>query len=119
MMCRVYNVTREGFNSWRTRGICARRRYDNELFILINQIFEKHDGNYGSPKITRELVKQNVQVGQKRVTRIMHEHGLRAVKAVMYRTKQGKTAFSSASPNLIVERAKRVCMKFGLVYTYA
>jgi transposase-like protein len=48
------NATRESFNSWRTRGICARRQYGDELFILINQIFKKHDGSYGSPKITRE-----------------------------------------------------------------
>lgn len=34
----------------------------------------------------------------------MHEHGLRAIKAVMYRTKKGKTAFASASPNLIFEK---------------
>ena len=103
-MCRVYSVTREGFNSWRTRGVSARKQYDDELFILINQIFEKHDGNYGSPKITHELAKQNIHVGQKRVARIMREHGLRAIKAVMYRTKKGKTAFVSASPNMIAEK---------------
>jgi putative transposase len=72
--------------------------------MLINQIFKKHDGNYGSSKITRELVKQDVHIGQKRVAHIMHEHGLRAIKAVMYRTKKGLTAFAIASPYLIFEK---------------
>lgn len=103
-MCRVYSVTRDGYNAWKRRGVCARKQYDDELFLLINEIFNKHDGNYGSPKITRELAKQNVHVGQKRVARIMHEHGLRAIKAIMYRTKKIKSAFASASPNLIADK---------------
>ena len=89
-MCRVYGVSRHGYNAWRRRGTSARREQDGELFILINQIFEKHNGNYGSPKITRELRKKGVRIGQKRTARIMREYGLKARKARIYKSDPGR-----------------------------
>lgn len=102
LMCRVYDVTRDGYNSWRRRGDSVRKQEDSELYTLINHVFNKHEGCYGSPKITRELRKQGINVGQKRVARLMREHGLRAVKARMYRTKAFSHAFLKASPNRIM-----------------
>lgn len=101
MMCRLYDVSRDGFNSWRRRGECQRRQEDSELYVLINRLFVKHEGCYGSPKITRELKKMEVCVGQKRVARIMREHGLKAVKSRLYRTRKVKSMFDKASPNRI------------------
>lgn len=67
----------------------ARRQEDNELFEFIRQIFDRHDGCYGSPKITRDLGKIGIHVGQKRVARIMRERGLKAVKARIYKARPG------------------------------
>lgn len=101
MMCRIYGVSRDGYNAWRRRGQSARRQEDSELYMLIKGIFVKHDGCYGSPKIMRELRKLGVCIGQKRVARIMREHGLRAVKARLYRTKKVRSIYDKASPNRI------------------
>lgn len=103
LMCRVYDVSRHGFNSWRRRGLCVRKQEDSELFSLINRIFKKHDGCYGSPKITRVLRRAGVQVGQKRVARIMREYGLVAAKAVLYPPKKQNNGMTNASPNLILD----------------
>lgn len=103
LMCRLYEVTRDGYNSWRKRGDSLRRQEDSELFTLINRIFQTHEGCYGSPKITREIHKFGISVGQKRVARIMREHGLKAVKARMYRTKGYGRDKQLASPNRIVD----------------
>lgn len=103
MMCRLYDVTREGYNSWRSRGDCVRRQEDAELFVLIKQIFNRHEGNYGSPKITRELHKQGVKVGQKRVARIMRENRLKAAKCKMYRMRKLKRDKLQPSPCLIAD----------------
>ena len=88
-MCRVYSVTRDGYNSWRRRGMSARRTEDSELFETINRIFKRHDGCYGSPKVMHELRKVGIWVGQKRVARIMREHGLKATKARIYISRPG------------------------------
>ena len=92
-MCHVYGVSRDGYNAWRRRGTSSRKVEDDEIFSLINQVFNLHKGHYGSPKITRELRKKNVNVGQKRVARLMRDHGLRATKARVYRTKAFRHAF--------------------------
>ena len=103
MMCRLYEVSRDGFNSWCRRGRSARREEDADLFIEIKKLFDKHDGCYGSPKIHRELRKQGIRVGQKRVARIMQEYGLKAVKARLYSAMRAAKVYAKASPNLIVD----------------
>ena len=89
MMCRLYGVTRDGFNSWRRRGKSSRELEDDVLFQKINEIFKRHDGTYGSPKITREMRKAGIAVGQKRVARLMRQHGLKAIKARIYKSRPG------------------------------
>lgn len=84
-MCRVYGVSRHGYNSWKRRGPSARQQEDRDWYIRIKALFDKHRSCYGSPKITEELRKQHLKIGQKRVARIMRENGLRAVKSTLYR----------------------------------
>lgn len=84
-MCRVYGVSRHGYNSWRRRGQSLRQQEDSSWYIHIKALFEKHRSCYGSPKITKELKKQDLKIGQKRVARIMRERGLKALKSTLYR----------------------------------
>lgn len=102
-MCRVYGVTRHGYNAWRRRGTSARRQEDSELFVEIHAIFKRHNGCYGSPKITRELRKIGIHVGQKRVARIMREHGLKATKARVYKSRPGLNKYINKCPNRILD----------------
>lgn len=88
-MCRVYSVSRDGYNSWKRRGQSLRRQEDSEWYVHIKVVFDKHYGCYGSPKITRELRKKGMRIGQKRVARIMREHGLKARKSKLYRNRPG------------------------------
>ena len=88
-MCRVYSVTRDGYNAWRRRGVSARRLEDAEIFEAISVLFKRHDGCFGSPKIMQELRKIGICVGQKRVARLMREHGLKATKARIYKSRPG------------------------------
>lgn len=103
LMCRVYNVTRDGYNAWRRRGDSARRQEDSELFEDIRRLFKRHDGCYGSPKITRELRKMGIAVGQKRVARIMREHRLKAVKSRIYKSRPGTYRHIYSCPCNIVD----------------
>lgn len=102
-MCRIYGVTRDGFNSWVRRGKCARTLEDEELFESIHRLFRLHKGRYGSPKITLALREEGIAVGQKRVARIMRQKGLVARKAKVYPAKKRVTSMANACPNLIVD----------------
>ncbi len=102
-MCRVYDVTREGYYAWRRRGVSQRHLEDTELFGVIYHIFKKHEGCYGSPKITREMHKLGYAIGQKRVARIMQEHGLKAKKSRLYKNRPGIFRFIRKCPNRILD----------------
>lgn len=102
-MCRLYGVTRDGFHSFRRRGQSLRSQEDDKLFKKIKRVFDLHKGRYGSPKITKALRDDDVAIGQKRVARIMREHGLVANKAKLYPPKKRNHCMAGASPNLIVD----------------
>lgn len=103
MMCRLYGVTRNGYNAFIRRGRSLRSQEDDRLFLLINRVFKQHKGRYGSPKITKTLRDDGIAIGQKRVARIMREHGLVATKAKLYRPKKRNHCMAGASPNLIAD----------------
>lgn len=98
-MCRLYEVTRDGYNSWRRRGVSARKLEDEALYDIIAHHFKKSGGVYGSPKITQLIRSQGYPVARKRVARIMQENGLIARRARIYRKMPGLCHFIRSVPN--------------------
>jgi putative transposase len=70
-MCQVLGVSESGFYAWRKRPASQRKREDAHLTQEIRQVFEKHQGRYGSPRIHRELRDQGRSLSRKRVARLM------------------------------------------------
>lgn len=103
MMCRLYDVTREGYNSWRRRGKSTRKLEDEALYDLIAHHFKASGGIYGSPKITELMRGQGYRVAKKRVARIMQENGLIARRARIYRRMAGLCHFIRSVPNRELE----------------
>lgn len=98
-MCRVYDVTRDGYNSWKRRGRCLRSYEDESLYDVILDIFNKSGKLYGSPKITESMRAQGYRISRKRVARIMQENGLKARRATIYRRMPGLCSFIASVPN--------------------
>jgi putative transposase len=73
VMCQVLGVSESGFYAWRKRPASQRKREDALLTQEIRQVFEKHQGRYGSPRIHRELRDQGRSLSRKRVARLMCE----------------------------------------------
>jgi transposase InsO family protein len=71
-------VTRGGFYAWRRRPESARATQDRRLKVLVRTSFEESEHRYGSPRIFRDLLEQNVRVSRKRVIRLMQEESLKA-----------------------------------------
>jgi len=86
-LCRSLHVSPAGFYKWLNKPVSARFIANTELIRMIRELFDQHDGNYGSPRIYRELVNQGVTVNHKRVERIMREERLVAKAAKLYRRK--------------------------------
>jgi transposase InsO family protein len=71
-------VTRGGFYAWQRRPESARATQDRRLKVLVRTSFEESEHRYGSPRIFRDLLEQDVRVSRKRVIRLMQEESLKA-----------------------------------------
>lgn len=77
--CEVAEVSTSGFYDWLKReaaGPTARELADDALVELMREIFDAADGNYGVPRMHRELRKTGLQINEKRVRRLMRQHGM-------------------------------------------
>lgn len=73
VMCSVFNVSESGCYAWRKRPACRRQQEDAHLAQKIRQVFETHQGRYGSPRIHRDLDEAGIRCSRKRVARLMQE----------------------------------------------
>jgi len=83
LMCQVLQVSASGYFRWNapTRGAKhgARRRHSNEALLAhIRAIHEQLRGEYGWPRMHRELLARGLRAGKERVRRLMQRHGIRA-----------------------------------------
>ena len=78
-MCRVFNLGRSGFYDWLDRGTSRRAQEREVLLEAVSKVYDKSEGRYGSPKITRELRKEGFNVSRPRVAKIMKANNLRSI----------------------------------------
>jgi putative transposase len=77
LLCRVLGVSRAGYYAWTQRPPSARVTSDQVLLEQIRQVHQRSRGTYGAPRIHAELrLDHGVQVGRKRVARLMGSAGL-------------------------------------------
>ena len=76
-MCRVLGVSASGYYAHRKRPPSARACADAELSARIAQIHRCSRATYGAPRIHAELAATGIQVGRKRVARLMKVARLR------------------------------------------
>ena len=99
-LCKRYRVCRSGFYAWQQRKLSARQQGDTALKAAIKRIYKQHRGVYGSPRVHRQLKRQGIRCGAKRVARLMAELGLRGKAGVVGRSKAGVYRFFQKTANL-------------------
>jgi putative transposase len=70
-MWRVLEVSTSGYYAWCQRSPSARAQADAELSSRMRAIHEHSRGTYGAPRLHAELEAEGIQVGRKRVARLM------------------------------------------------
>jgi putative transposase len=74
--CALLEVSRSAFYDWHQHLPSARQVADDELAERIEEIWNTSRGTYGWPRVHRQLRRDKIHVGGKRVARIMRQRGL-------------------------------------------
>jgi putative transposase len=103
-LCAVLGVSASGYYDWRKRPPSQRQRANERLLAAIRREHEASRQTYGSPRIHAALKQQGVQVGRKRVARLMRSDGLvgktpRRKRPVTTQREPG----ALAAPNLLAQ----------------
>lgn len=75
-MCRVLQVSRDGYYKWLKRSESRRSRRDRELTVMIARIFWDRHGLVGRRVIHQALRSEGVYVSEERVRKLMRKAGL-------------------------------------------
>jgi transposase InsO family protein len=84
-LCRVLEVTMQGFYSWQRRPLSERAQEDVRLTAEIRVIHAESKCRYGSPRVHDELKDRGRRCGRHRVARLMQQANLRAKAGRKYR----------------------------------
>jgi len=78
LMCECLEVSRSGYYDWLGRPPSKREQKNKLLDAKIVNVYEDHKGRYGSPRITKELLADNVSCSENHVSKRMSAMGLKA-----------------------------------------
>ena len=110
VMCRVLGVSASGYFRWqRTHKIPSHhgtgaRLSDAALLVHIRAIHVQLKGEYGWPRMHKELQARGIQVGKERVRRLMQEHGIRARTKIKFVVTTDSKHHLPIAPDLVQRR---------------
>ncbi|MEP3300116.1 MAG: IS3 family transposase [Pseudoruegeria sp.] len=101
LLCRVMQVSSRGFRAWRVRPMSQRQRDD---MVILAHIREQHRlslQSYGRPRMTEELQELRVNVGHRRIGRLMRENGIKIIGTRKYKATTDSNHALNIAPNLL------------------
>lgn len=100
-LCRIMDVTPRGYRAWRSRPASRRQRED---LVLLAHIREQHRlslNSYGRPRMTEELKELGLDIGHRRVGRLMRQNGISVVRTHKYKLTTDSNHKFNIAPNLL------------------
>ena len=101
LLCKVMRVTSRGFRAWRVRPMSQRQRDD---MVILAHIREQHRlslESYGRPRMTEELQEEGLNVGHRRVGRLMRENDIKVIRTQKYKATTDSNHTFNIAPNLL------------------
>ena len=101
-LARVLGVSRAGYYAWASRPLSQRTLTDAYLAQQVRTIHARSRGTYGAPRVHAELrLGLDIQVGRKRVARLMREHGLQGIHRRHWQGTTRRDPQASPAPDLV------------------
>jgi putative transposase len=83
--CRAMQVTSCGFRAWKVRPTSQSQRDDMVIMAHIREQHRLSLQTYGRPRMTEELQELGLNVGHRRVGRLMDENGIKIIRTQKYK----------------------------------
>ena len=87
VMCPVLRVSRSGYYAWRRRAPSATAERRAELTKQISQVHNRSRAAYGSPRVHRDLLAEDVRCSKNTVAKLMRAVGLRSKRCKRFRVR--------------------------------
>jgi putative transposase len=79
LACEVLGVSPSGYHDHKVRAAKPRRNLsDDALLVHIRAVHAESRGEYGWPRVWKELLANGIRVGKERVRKLMSLHGIKA-----------------------------------------
>lgn len=105
-MCRFMKVSRSSYYEWLNNPDCDRANKDNELLIMIKEIFAEGRGNYGSRSIKKKLEQLGKFISRRRIIRLMKEANLVCKTKRKFKATTDSKHDRTVAPNLLARQFK-------------
>jgi len=100
-LCRVLEVTRQGYYAYAKRSPSQRQRDDEALQERVRTVHEESDERYGSPRMHEQLQRDGLRVGKRRIERAMRGLGLVGRKRRRFRVTTVSDPSHAKAENLL------------------
>ena len=101
-MCQLLQVSRSGYYQWLKRKISQRVHANGTLLAEIQKIHsDPYMENYGSPRITAELIDRGFLCSEPRVARIMKKNNIKSKIKLKYKVTTNSNHKKKHSPNIL------------------
>lgn len=100
-LCSALSVSRSAYYAWTADRRRCRGTGDAALLVGIRAIHARSRGTYGRPRVYAELLAAGHEVGQRRVGRVMREHGIQGVPRRRFRVTTDSDHSDAIAPNVL------------------
>jgi len=100
-LCQIMNVSSRGYRAYRSRPISQRQRGDMVLLAHIREQHRLSMNSYGRPRMTEELKEIGLEVGHRRVGRLMRQNGISVVRTRKHKVTTDSNHKFNIAPNLL------------------
>ena len=120
LMCEVLEVSPSGYFSWggsstqRSTGGPSRFHSDEALLAHMRAIHAQIGGEYGWPRMHKELLARGLRVGKEQVRQLMQRHGIRAKGKRKFVVTTDSKHQMPVAPDLVQRRFSPAAREHGL-----
>ena len=100
-MCHVMNVSARGLRAFRNRPASRRQRSDMVTLAHIKEQSRLSLCSYGRPRMTEELKEIGLDIGHRRVGRLMRQNGISVIRTRKHKVTTDSNHKFNIAPNLL------------------